>query len=244
MSDFEITKRELIFSVLIVSIMLVIGVVIAGNINDNVMERVSKYNTALQIDNNRELFEYGMRTNVGNALVYGELKAMNPVSYPEVEGIYSSMTKVTERYTMHTRTVTTRDSNGHSHTKTEHYWTWDRIGSEEKHTDTISLIEVELPYETIEGGLPEKYLVTKDAGFRLRNKYYGSDTAMNGTLFTQLSDDTVAQNSPFYCDMTIEETLTRVTSSHDVLFFWFFWIILTGCVVVGFYYLENNWLED
>ena len=102
----KITKREVIFSIALICIMLVIGIVISDKINDSLMEQYQKYNTALRINDDPELFKYGMRTNVGNAFVHGDLVAVDPVSYPEVDGLYGSMTKVTDRYTMHKRTVT------------------------------------------------------------------------------------------------------------------------------------------
>ena len=102
----KITKREVIFSVVIVCLMLVFGIMISGKISDSLMNQYQEYNTALQIDNDSSLFEYGMRTNIGNAFIYGELAAVDSVTYPEIGGEYASATKVTERYTQHTRTVT------------------------------------------------------------------------------------------------------------------------------------------
>lgn len=46
-----------------------------------------------------------MRTNAGNAFVYGDLKAVDTVTYPEIGGEYIYIEKVKERYTMHTRQV-------------------------------------------------------------------------------------------------------------------------------------------
>lgn len=127
-----ITKREAIFSIAIIAIMLLIGVVIHENINDKIMLQHQEYNTALRIDDDADLFAYGMRTNIGKAFSYGELKAVDTVTYPEVGGSYSYIEKVKERYTKHTRTVTrTRTVNGKSqtYTTTETYWTWDKIDS-------------------------------------------------------------------------------------------------------------------
>lgn len=113
MSDRIVTKREILLSIAIVCIMLLLGSLIADAINDSVMEKHQEYNTALQINADKELFEYGMRTNIGNAFVYGELKAVDPVGYEEVEGQYSYIKKVKEKYTKHTRVVTkTRTVNG------------------------------------------------------------------------------------------------------------------------------------
>ena len=60
--------------------MLIFGVIIHGNINESLMLKYQEYDTALQIDNDSELFAYGMRTNVGNAFVYGDLKAIDTVT--------------------------------------------------------------------------------------------------------------------------------------------------------------------
>ena len=237
----RITKREVIFSIALICIMLVIGIVLSDKINDSLMEQYQKYNTALQINDNPELFRYGMRTNVGNAFVHGDLAAVDPVSYPEVDGLYGSMTKVTERYTMHTRTVTTRDSNGHTHTRTEVYWTWDTIGKEYRNATTISYLGVEFPYGTIDY-FPENYITTIKISSSLRDKYYGSDISYTGTLLANLSDNTISQTS-FYNNMEISETIKYLETKIQLVIFWVFWIILIGAATYGFYYLDNKWLE-
>ena len=86
--DRKITKREILFSVVIVCIMLLIGVLISDKINDNLMNKYQEYNTALQIISDSDLFQYGIKTNVGNAFVYGDLKAVDTVSFDEVSGEY------------------------------------------------------------------------------------------------------------------------------------------------------------
>ena len=146
MTDIKITKREVLVSVIIVSVMLLLGIVIHGNINDQLMLEYQKYNTALQIENDSELFVYGMKTNVGNAFVYGDLKAIDTVTYPEIGGAYSYVEKVKERYTRHTRTVTkTKTVNGKTktYTETEVYYTWDKVDSWDKHSEKISFLEIE-----------------------------------------------------------------------------------------------------
>lgn len=241
----EITKREIFFSVAIICLMLVVGVVISGNINDNLMEQHQKYNTALQINEDTDLFQYGMRTNIGNAFVYGDLVAIDPVSYPAIGGSYTSMTKVTERYTMHTRTVTkTRTVNGktQTYTEVETYWTWDEIDRDRIHATTIAFLGVEFPYGTIDG-FHESHVKTIDTGYHLRDCYYGSPTSYTGTLYTVLADGTIS-DPKFYNNSTIDETIKRLESKAELVFFWLFWIILTGGVVYGFYYLDNKWLED
>ena len=102
--DFEITKREILASISIIAVMLLVGFVISGRISNYILDRNEKYNKAVKIESS-DLFEYGMRTNIGYALVYGDLKAMDTVSYPEIDGEYMYIEKIEEHYNMHTRTV-------------------------------------------------------------------------------------------------------------------------------------------
>ena len=134
--DFEITKREILASISIIAMMLLIGFVISGRISNYILDRNEKYNKAIKIESS-DLFGYGMRTNVGYAFVYGDLKAVDTVSYPEINGEYMYIEKIEEHYNMHTRTVTTTDSKGKTHTRTETYWSWDYAGSEEQRCSEI-----------------------------------------------------------------------------------------------------------
>ena len=137
--DFEITKREILASISIIAVMLLIGFVISGKISNYILDRNEKYNKAIKIESS-DLFEYGMRTNVGYAFVYGDLKAVDTVSYPEINGEYMYIEKIEEHYNMHTRTVTTTDSKGKTHTRTETYWSWDYAGSEEQRCSEITFL--------------------------------------------------------------------------------------------------------
>ena len=159
----EVTKREIAFSIAIICLLMVVGIILSGMISDYLMEKFQEYNTALQIDNDTELFQYGMRTNIGNAFVYGELAAVDPVSVPQVKGVYGSITKETQEYTEHTRIVTkTREVNGktETYTETETYWSWDTIKTEQSHATTISFLGVNFPYGTIDY-CPEEYISTE-----------------------------------------------------------------------------------
>ena len=242
MYDFKITKREILFSVVILSIMLLLGVVIHGSINDRLMLEYQKYNTALQIDNDSELFAYGMKTNVGNAFIYGDLKAVDTVTYPEIDGEYMYIQKVKEKYTMHTRTVTTT-VNGKTTTRVETYWTWDRVGSEDKKCKEVSFCDVIFKSNKI--NLPSSdYIKTIKKSSHIRYKYYGVKTKYTGTIFAELKDDTIPDNTKFYNNMNIEETMESLKSGWQLIVFWIFWIALTCGCMYGFYYIDNNWLED
>lgn len=245
MSDMTITKREILVSIAIVCIMLLLGFVIAGSISTSLMEKHQEYNTALQVNEDKDLFEYGMRTSVGNAFVYGELRAVDPVGYEGVDGDYSYIKKVKEKYTKHTRVVTkTRTVNGktQTYTDTETYWTWDAVDHWEKRSTKITFLDVEFNYGEI--NFPsDSHITTIKESSKIRYVYYGSPAQCKGTIYTQLSNNTI-NNATMYHNSTIEETHDSLTSSWQLILFWIVWILLTGGVVVGFYYIDNWWLED
>lgn len=238
----KITKREVLFSVIIIVVMLVLGFLIASGINTSLLDKFQEYDTALQIDNDAELFQYGMRTSVGHAFVYGEVKAVDPVTYPEIGGQYSHVEKVKERYTMHTRIVTYTDGKGHTHTRTETYWTWDAVGHEEIHAKKITFLDVEFDYGIISFECDD-YIETIKESSHVRYKYYGSPLSSKGTVYTMLENNTI-KSATFHRGSDIETTIKSLESKWQLVLFWIAWIILTIGVVAGFYYFDNRWLED
>lgn len=243
-SDFEITKREILASISIIAVMLLIGVLISSKISEHQMDKNEIYNKAVKIDS-QELFQYGMDTNVGNAFIYGDLKAVDTVTYPEIGGEYMSVEKVKEEYTRHTRTVTkTRtksDGTTEEYTEEEEYWTWDAIDRWSEHCNKVTFLGIEFDYGQIYKP-NEHYIETQEESYYFRYVYYGSNTEYIGTIFTSLKDKTI-NNTEFYNDKNIEETVEHLESGGGVIIFWIFWILLIGGCVFGFYYIDNKWLE-
>lgn len=241
--DFEITKRELLVSVSIIAIMLLIGVLISEKISEAQLDTNEKYNKAIKIDT-IDLFEYGMRTNVGNAFVYGDLEAVDTVGYPEIDGSYMHIEKIKEEYTKHTRTVSDYDDDGNKIGEhEEEYWTWDIVNRESLKCEKISFLGHVFTSDKID--IPgDHYIDTIKESNKIRYKYYGVDTSFVGTIFTDLRFNTITDNTPFYVNMTIEQTVKHLETGSYVIFFWIFWIILTGFCVFFFYYADNNWIEN
>ena len=242
--NFEITEREILASISIIAVMILVGILISGKISEYLMDKNEKYNKAVKIES-QEMFQYGMDTNVGNAFVYGDLKAVDTVTYPEINGEYMYVEKVKERYTMHTRQVAhTRTVNGKSETyyTTETYWTWDRVGSEDMKCKEISFCDIVFPSSKIK--LPETdYIDTIKESGDVRYKYYGVGTKYTGTIFTDLRDKTISESTHFYNNSTIEEVIEYLEYNFEIAVFWTFWVIFIGLVVFGFYYLDNKWLD-
>lgn len=242
--DFEITKREILASISIIAVMILFGILISSKISECQMDKNEIYNKAVKIES-QEMFQYGMDTNVGNAFVYGDLKAVDTVTYPEIGGEYMYVEKIKEQYTMHTRQVAhTRTVNGKSQTyyTTETYWTWDKVGSEDIKCKEILFCGVIFTSNKID--LPgTDYIDTIKESCHVRYKYYGVDTEYKGTIFTDLRDKTISDNTSFYNNLTIDETIERLESDFPIIIFWIFWVILIGGMVFGFYYLDNRWLD-
>lgn len=241
--DFEITAREIIASVVILVIMLLCGLSISNKMDEYRMDRNEVYNKSLKIED-AELFQYGLRTDVGLAFVYGELKAVDTVTYPEIGGEYIYVKKVTERYTRHTRRVAHTRKVGkttQTYYTTEVYWTWDTIDTEKKHAEKISFNGVEFDYEKI--NIPgSHYIDTVKESSHIRYKFYGTDTVFQGTIYTSMKNGTISDGSDFYENMTAQETYEHFLAGDFRLFFWVVWIILTGLLIFGFYYIDNRWL--
>lgn len=217
MNDKIITKREILASIAIICILMLIGVLI------------------------KELFEYGMRTNVGNAFVYGELKAVDPVGYEEISGEYSYIKKVKERYTRHSRTVTRRTGKT-TYTTVEYYWTWDKVDEWSKHSTKITFLGVEFDYGAI--SFPCSSVIdTINESSKIRYIYYGAPAKCTGTLYTELKNNTI-NGANFHENRTIEETIKSFESNWELILFWIGWIILIVGSVSVFYFIDNRWLED
>jgi hypothetical protein len=244
--DIKITKREVIVSISIIAVMLMIGLWISSTITQSCEESNEKYYKAVKITD-QDLFSYGMRTNVGNAFVYGDLKAVDPVTYPEIGGEYMYVKKIKEEYTRHTRVVTkTRTVNGktQTYTTTETYWTWDEVDRDSISCDTVTFLGEEFDIDKID--IPgSHHIETIYKWSDVRYVYHAIDAHYTGTIFTDLRDGTISDDTPFYKDADIPQTLEHLEQSGTgwVILFWVLWVLLTGALTYGFYYLDNKWLE-
>lgn len=238
-----VTNREILASIVIVLVMLTIGVSVNGSIQNHNIEKDHEYNTASRIDS-KDLFEYGMRTSVGNAFVYGDVHTVDPVTYEDIGGEYSYVKRVYEEYRKHTRTVTkTKTVNGETVTYTEEetYWTWDTIRTDSRHSKYMTFLGVQFDYKIPVP--PYSHIATKSAGYHKRYKYYGSETDFSGTAYCRLIDNDMEVNDFFhYTD--IDSSYKRVTSHAPACVFWIFWMFITAGIVYMFVVIDNRWLED
>lgn len=243
---FQITKREIIASITIIAILFLIGYLISSFIKQNQIDMNEIYNKAIKIEDTN-LFEYGMKTNIGNAFVYGELKAVDAVTYPEINGQYMYIEKIKEQYTCHTRTIVKTKGTGKNkitYTDTEFYWTWDKVSNENKKSNQLSFNGIN--FNSDKFIIPTKYYMTtiKESSY-VRYKYYVVNNSYMGTIFTDLRNNTISDNTLFYENKNTRETYNMLIYDNFIILciFWFFWIVLIGGCVFRFYYIDNKWLE-
>lgn len=240
--DIEITKREVISSIVIIAFMLIVGLIISGIMTDIQNDKNSEYQKAIQISDS-EMFEYGMDTDVGNAFVYGDLLAVDSVTFDEIGGAYLYINKEEQHYNMHTRTVIDYDKNGKeigSHEET--YYSWDYYDDWTKHSKRILFCGVEFSYDNIK--IPKKkYITTISESNKVRYEYYGVVASHTGTIYAKLENNSIPKQTKFYDKMNIEETLEYLTSGIGRGLFWIIWILLIAVMTYMFYSLDNRWLE-
>ena len=242
----EVTKREIIVGISIFMIMLSIGIIIKNNIEDSINSNNEKYLKALKIDNNEDMFKYALQTNVGYILAQGNVQAIDPVE-KDIEGQYFYIRKVKEKYTRHTREVKHTRTVGNTtetYYTTEEYWTWDYAGQEEYHVDKFKYLGNEFNYEDIKF-YNISYQKTIDVDYYTRYVYYGIPSEFQGCIFSKIEDNQ-CKDIEFECNTTIEDVIESKKKEAGIssTVFIVVWIFLSIGAVVGYVYLDNNYLED
>lgn len=238
LKNHDITKREIIASIIIIVIMISFGIVISNYFQNLITSNNEKYFKAAKIENDEELFDYAIRTEVGRVLVYGTAKANQPVTYPILDGEYFSVIRVTERKVEEVRYVPTPDG---GMLVTDYVWKEEKV--ESKNTETFTFLGQELTFNDFEFN-DYDYLGTFNQSANLRYKYYGLPTKFDMTLYSvvrggQLSENVVFENK------TIDEVMKNAENSHTIfsIFFWLFWFVIIIFVLFIFYLSENRYLN-
>ena len=183
--------------------------------------------TATQIDT-PEQFKWAVDTKTGNVILndyvhapQGKTASVDGVTLKGNSALFISWSK--EEYTMHTRTVTYSCGENKTCTRTETYWTWDSVGSNEDRLDSVMFKGQLLPESWFEDQMqqldPETELtISKDSKFAGKEMdssyiYDGSNTryyfnavggGYKGTIVLSTSGDKVSKVSNFSKNETIE----------------------------------------
>ena len=247
--DFEITLREVLFSLLILGIFSFLGFLVHSWIDKKVDDATLKYRQAVAIESPDE-FRHAMDTDVGHAFVRGKLEAVTPVTNKLVKGEYLRIEVRHQKYQMHTRVVTytTYDSKGrpHVHHRTETYWSWDTVRTKTLLSQKVRFCGSEFPYHKFNYNCAHTKETTVGGGLfkNERDLVYTTKDGFTGTMFGDLRNGSF-KGTATLVGMDIEEY--RESQTHCVwpyVLFWVVWIVLVVGSIVMFYIIDNKWLED
>lgn len=249
----SITVRELIAAPTIIGLLIVLGFVIAGKIDDKIQERNLIYNSAPHIETVED-FKDRLATDKRSIFASGHLSTLNPIEFSSISnrlykspsnsdfpsGNYLYVEIEREHYTKHTRTVT--DSEGHRRTET--YYTWDHEETVRRWADTVVFNDVTFPTNKFDFHISEKR-ISSAKHFDDRWIFRAITPEWDGIIFTEISDGQIKDFSPFYVNFEkdINALVEYLTNDHSVLIFWIFWSILIIGATIGFFYIDNRWLE-
>lgn len=243
----EITKREVLFSTVIVALMVMLGISISRPILNRALNKSLRIVSSVAVKDSAG-FDYIGRTDVGNFIAEGNIITIDPVSIEDIEGKYSKIKKVKEEYRRHTEEVTEVDSNGKTHTRTRVYWRWDVVGREIWKADSVLFYGKRYSYKDICYSPYLEYLKTieperKFFQNKTRYKYFVSPTNERGSIMGNVSDKTYS-DMKFIRNISIDEILEKSENNinNGPIGFWAVWILLTIGMVIAFCSMENKWL--
>ena len=247
-SDWKITWREALFSVIIIAILYGFGVWISNPLLTKATEKSQKVITAIKVSDNHK-FDHIRRTNAGYFLADGNLIANDTIRMEELPGKYSRVKKVKEEYRTHVETYTTTDGKGHTTTHTRVYHSWDAVKHENFETKSYTFLGQRFTKKEINYSCS----TTKDTtiynkkfwGSDVRYVYYTTPVTVFGVMEGTAADKAY-KDLNFRKGTTTKELVERAEKhNHDApIGFWVLWWVMTAAIVFLFVYCENEWLED
>lgn len=243
----DLTLRELVFSVFIVGVMVLVGFFISEVVERKVNDSNLRYNQAAALLTNDQ-FKYALDTDVGHVFANGRLVADSPVKNEHLAGEYLSVYVEHQQYRMHTRRVahTVTDSKGRSHTKyrTETHWSWDTMSCSSSHSPTVTYCGVKFPYNKFGYSWIGSDTTRHSTGFHARDVVTVVPKTFIASVFGEAKSRTLVGDGLTLAPMSIEAYRKDLTTSHALAIFWIIWGIVTVFALVGFYVVKNDWLED
>lgn len=260
----EVTVREFIFGIMILAIYCILGFWIHGKIVNKINTHNSKYGNAYFIQDNatfKQAYEVEQGSDV---FVYGKLESVGCVNFSDWQrtynknesglikagsqamGQYSYIDVEKEHYTMHTRTVTYTDSKGHTHTRTEYYYTWDTKWKYGIHVKDTKFCDILFPYGTIDFYNYQTVGYNRNGNDRWTIRAYPS--VCTGIAFLNINNKNIGKGNRLYQYQNTTEDCETLRQSFYMGNGWLilFWIIFIS-IGVGLFlfwaYADNDWLN-
>jgi len=280
----EITKREVIVSILIVLLYFVICIPSHIAIENAYIGKTDDLQTAITVET-EDLFNHSINTNKGLAFSYANLEMVDDVTFPELKkDNFLYIRRVMEEYRPHTETYT-ETVNGKTVTKTRTVWRWDYANSSEVISKKLIINNIEVNFSDVEihpntlsnpgnyhnGQKIDGRDVTSASGKYLKSEKFFSFTYDSRFYYEVVTfNDLYEKNNTSvllnFDNKTINPADSSVTnhkykigkmqpsefkeycinSVKPTLWLVLLWSI-TGVIfiglIIGFYYLDNKWLN-
>lgn len=265
-----VTKREILVSVIMACLLLCLGLFVDSKIVERQTLSKEKYNKALKIDNNNNMFKYAIETNVGNIINYGEFKVDKGVNSEWLKNDYIYINKIAEEYTRHYRTVCSGSGKTRScHTET--YYTWDKINSQVSNVPTLKYSGLDFNFNEFKNYPTYRLELNKDTVIynkvdKIKNnciyetiRTFDSDVGdkrylykvvnknFSGTVFGTAKDNKFTDGDKLTINIqNVKEFVEEKNSNFNIgrITFWIIYIMLSGCGIAYYIYLDNDYLED
>lgn len=259
----EVTVREFIFGIMLLAIYIIGGLWVHGKIVNKINTHNSKYGNAYFIQSN-EMFKQAYEVEQGSdVFVFGKLESVGAVTYADwqrtynkneagldraglqASGNYSYLDIEKEHYTMHTRTVT-YTVNGKTHTRTEHYYTWDTQWKRGVRVKNTKFCDITFPYGTI------NFYGYQQVGFnRNGNDRYtirATPTVCEGIAFLNINNKNIGKDNTLYQYRNSVENCETLRQSFYIgngwlIAFWILFVAIGIGLVLAWAYLDNDWLN-
>lgn len=210
----------------------------------NALDTAMVYNTAIKIKT-KDMYDYALETDQGTIITGGYFTTEDGIKSHDFDGEYIGITKHTEEYRRHTRTV----SDGKGGSKQEVYYQWDHIRSERTMTDYVIFFGKK--YSTKKFNFFDTRSI--DGYFRggpnIRYSYDVIDRAFIASFIAKVqNNDIMPEFKGGYIDLK-KDTVDKLAGYGDtvvgdsIIQFWFVYtLICLFITIVGF--MINRYLKE
>lgn len=230
--------RIFIIGLLVVNILFCF---ISEAINEYEMHTSEKYAKAIPIED-KIAFDYAILTSPGYGLSVCAIKAVNPVSIPELDGEYIRIEVVTEHYVQKTRMKTiTKVINGKSITESipETYWTWETVSQDSITSDSVSIYNHRFDVSLIDIPNAEYADLVYDNNY-VRRSFYTVPSEINGVLFSNFINGSIGENTFFRGSESIEDVREQQLKKTGSRAFYVLWGLINVGALAAYFSINKN----
>lgn len=233
--QYDVTYRELGVGTLIFVLCMMLSIGIASVIQSSLREVANRYSAALIIDN-QEQFDHAREYNYGNSLTYVTVTSDDLVSFSGVHGEYLYMAKDSYEW------VETKHYD-ENHKYTHSTWDWKFRGTTTKKSSTFNIMGIKIQGNNIQT-FPTSHITTHRYG-DWKYVYSGCKPGVSGTLFGNLHDGTLTNGEGLYHNQTQASVVQSKIAAADAAFptTMIVCVIISIAGVIGFFCLDNDWLN-